>query len=218
MKTHIRALTLGVLGTAAWLLTSAGNLSAQDRPQGNFNPEQMRERMLQRMRDRFEVKDDAEWKLISARLSKVTEARRAASGGGAGFGGPGPGGFGGPGGPGGNGGGPGGPGGPGGNGGGPGDQPPPGGNNGSNAGPPQGGPGAGGFGPGGPDRQASPELDALNKAIQAKADTAELKAKLAQVREARKKKEADLVQAQEDLRQILSVRQEAIAVTLGLLK
>jgi hypothetical protein len=37
------------------------------------------------------------------------------------------------------------------------------------------------------------------------------------VRAARKKKEAALAQAQEDLRQLLSVRQEAIAVTLGLL-
>lgn len=58
----------------------------------------------------------------------------------------------------------------------------------------------------------------MNKAIQAKSATADLKVKLTALREARKKKEADLAQAQDDLRQILSVRQEAIAVTLGLLK
>jgi hypothetical protein len=207
MKTQLRSLTFGALGAAIWLLAGAGNLSAQDRPQGNFDPAQMRERMLQRMRGQLEVKDDAEWKLISARIAKVFEARRAVGGG---FGGPGPG-FGGPGGPGGQGG-------PGGSGDGPGDQPPPDGNNSPDARPSQGGPGPGGFGPGGPDRQSSPEMEALTKAIQAKAEAAEIKTKLAQVREARKKKEADLAQAQEDLRQILSVRQEAIAVSVGLLK
>jgi hypothetical protein len=67
-------------------------------------------------------------------------------------------------------------------------------------------------------REPNPELDALRAAIQAKATSAQLKAKMAQLREARKKKEADLEKAQEDLRQILSVRQEAIAMTLGLLK
>ena len=34
----------------------------------------------------------------------------------------------------------------------------------------------------------------------------------------RKKKEAELEQAQDQLREILSARQEAVAVTLGLLK
>lgn len=213
MNTQIRSLTVGALGAAIWLLAGAGNLSAQDRP--NFDPAQMRERMLQRMRGQLEVKDDAEWKLISSRIAKVFEARRAVGGG---FGGPGPGGFGEPG-PGfGGPGGPGGQGGPEGSGGGPGDQPPPDGNNSPDARPTQGGPGPGGFGPGGPNRQSGPEMEALTKAIQAKAEAADIKAKLTQVREARKKKEADLAQAQEDLRQILSVRQEAIAVSVGLLK
>ena len=57
----------------------------------------------------------------------------------------------------------------------------------------------------------------MNKAIQSKAAPAEIKAKLTQFREARRKKEAALAKAREDLRQILSVRQEAVAVTLGLL-
>jgi len=58
----------------------------------------MRQRMLERMRDQFDVKDDAEWKAISQRIEKVMQARRSVGGGG------GPGGFGmsgGPGGPGG---------------------------------------------------------------------------------------------------------------------
>jgi hypothetical protein len=67
-------------------------------------------------------------------------------------------------------------------------------------------------------REPNPELEALRAAIEAKATNGELKAKMAQLREARKKKEAALEQAQEDLRQILSVRQEAVAVSLGLLK
>jgi hypothetical protein len=211
----------GALGTAACLFIGASNLQAQEPSPGNFDPAQMRQRMLERVREQLEVKEDSEWKVISERINKVFELRRAVGGPG------GPGGFGPPGGfrggPGGQGGPPpqmggqgpdGGPGGPGGQGGfgGPGG---PGGQGGF--GPPGGFPGGGG-GPMGFSRQPNPELDGLRKAIEAKATNAELKAKLAQLREARKKKEADLEAAQEDLRQILSIRQEAIAVTLGLLK
>ena len=59
---------------------------------GNFDPAQMQERL----REQFGVTDDAEWALISERLTKLSEIRRSA-GGGMGRGGPG----GGPGGPGG---------------------------------------------------------------------------------------------------------------------
>jgi Spy/CpxP family protein refolding chaperone len=45
----------------------------------------------------------------------------------------------------------------------------------------------------------------------------EWKAKLAKFREARKAKEAALTKAQEDLRKVLTVRQEATAVSMGLL-
>jgi hypothetical protein len=205
----------GALGTAACLFLGAANLQAQEQSRGNFDPAQMRQRMLERVREQLDVKEDSEWKVISERIEKVFTLRRSIGDGG------GPGGFGPPGGgrggPGGSGdaggpppqmggqgaddaqGGPGGPGGPGG------------------FGPPGGGPG----GPGGPmgfSREPNPELDALRAAIDAKATSAELKAKLTQLREARKKKEADLEKAREDLRQILSIRQEAIAVTFGLLK
>ncbi len=67
-------------------------------------------------------------------------------------------------------------------------------------------------------RETNPEVEALRKAIENKASTAELKAKLANLRAARKKKEAELEKAQQDLLEILSTRQEAVAVTLGLLK
>ncbi len=37
-------------------------------PGGNFDPAQMRQRMAERMREQFGVKDDTEWKLISERI------------------------------------------------------------------------------------------------------------------------------------------------------
>ena len=79
--------------------------------------------------------------------------------------------------------------------------------------------GGGGRGGGGGERgNPGPEAEALQKAIEAKAPADELKSKLAKLREARKVKEANLEKAQEDLRKVLSVRQEAAAVLAGLLK
>jgi len=182
-------------------LAFAPSVRAQDGPgPGGFDPAQMRQRMLQRVREQLEIKDDAEWKVVSERIQKVMEARR-------GLGGPGgPGGFGfmGPGGP------------------------PPRQDNapagegapGENGGPPAPPDGAA-AGPSGPpvfNRPSNPELEALRKAVEAKASSAELKAKLAEFRAARSKKEAELEKAQDDLKQVLSVRQEAVAVSFGFLK
>lgn len=66
--------------------------------------------------------------------------------------------------------------------------------------------------------QASPEVADLEKALEDKAPTEEVTAKLAKFREARKAKEADLEKAQDELRKALSPRQEAGAVLAGLLK
>ena len=66
--------------------------------------------------------------------------------------------------------------------------------------------------------EPSPEAEELQKAIDANASKDELKAKLAKFREARKVKEAKLQQAQEELRKVLSVKQEAAAVLMGLLQ
>ncbi|MBI3877025.1 MAG: hypothetical protein HY300_13900 [Verrucomicrobia bacterium] len=217
MKTLTHLTALSTLSVAASLLISAGNIGAQDRPgQGNFDPEQMRQRMLDRVREQLEVKDDAEWKVISERIGKVMEARRATGG---------PGGFGGPGGLGGpgafrppNDGGQdgvrpqrdGGQGRPGGVRGGP---------DGQGGGRPQGERGQGGpGGPGGFNRESNPEAEALQKAIQANAPAEEIKAKLTALRDARKASEAKLEKAQDELRTVLSARQEAIAVTMGVLK
>ena len=71
---------------------------------------------------------------------------------------------------------------------------------------------------GGGGGQSSPEVTDLQKALDDKAPTEEVKAKLAKVRDARKAKEAALDKAQEELRKALSPRQEAGAVLAGLLK
>jgi len=134
---------------------------------GNFDPAQMQERL----REQFGVTDDAEWTLISERLTKLNEIRRSA-GGGMGRGGP-------------------------------------------------GGPGGGSGGPssrggrGGPS--GNPEQDSLRAAITEKLPDAEVKSRLDRLREVRKQNEAKVAKAQEELRAVLSVRQEAVAVMFGLL-
>jgi hypothetical protein len=94
-------------------------------------------------------------------------------------------------------GGPGGPGGPGGQGG-------------------QGGQGGrqgrGGFG------QPNPDAEALQSALDSGASADDIKAKLTTYRASAKQKEAQLEKAQDELRQLLSVKQEARAVLMGLLK
>ena len=177
-----------ILATAALATAFAvttGNVAAQDnnRGRGNFDPEQMRTRMMERYREALEVKGDDEWKILEGRITKVMEAQRDTRMG-MGFGG-------------------------------------------------RGGPGGGGrrggdtAGGGGNTDQArrnpfmgepSPEAEALQKAIDSKASSDEIKAKLAKFRDARKSKEAALEKAQDDLRKVLSVRQEAVSVSMGLLK
>ncbi len=66
--------------------------------------------------------------------------------------------------------------------------------------------------------EPNPDAEALQKALDSKASSEELKGKLAKLREMQKDKEAKLAKAQDDLRKVLSVRQEATAVLLGLLK
>jgi hypothetical protein len=190
---------LALAGVAA-LCLSADSLMAQGngggggggggggrRGGGNFDPAQMRQRMMDRYKEVLEVTDDAEWKVLEPAIGKIMDAQqelrannafgRGGRGGGAGGGGST--------------------------------------NNTDNA---NGGQNnnrrqRGGFG--GPP---SPEVEALQAAIEAKAPADELKDKLAKVREAAKDKEAKLVAAQVDLQKLLSARQEAQAVLLGLLK
>lgn len=132
---------------------------------GNFNREDMQARILSNLRTQFEVTDDAEWKLIADRITKVMDLRRSVGGGGFGMGG-----F----------------------------------RGGGNQG----------------NRQAAaanPEGDALRTALEDKLPDAEIKARLERLRAARKQSEVRLDQAREDLRAVLTVRQEAVAVLMGLL-
>src|SRR3972149_417411 len=70
---------------------------------------------------------------------------------------------------------------------------------------PGGGDGRGGF----RGFEPSAEAEALQKAIESKASSEEIKSKLAAYRQSREQKEAKLKQAQEELKKLLSVRQEA---------
>jgi hypothetical protein len=69
----------------------------------------------------------------------------------------------------------------------------------------------------GPAGEPNPAADALRKAIEAKAGTGEIKAALAKYVESRKAKAEQLKTAQENLRKVLTARQEAIATLRGLL-
>jgi hypothetical protein len=179
MKTLIKR-SLLLAGVAA-ALVSTTSLQAQNQPRGkgNFDPAQFAQQRLDRMREAFDVKDDAEWKLISERITKVTDAQRAIPRGGGGFGRT------------------------------------------------QGGGGTDPNGDAGAKRQRGggrttstpmPEQDALQKALEAKAPADEIKAKLERLRDARKAAEATYEKAQADLKEVLSTRQEAVAVMFGLLK
>jgi hypothetical protein len=63
----------------------------------------------------------------------------------------------------------------------------------------------------------SPELEALQNAIQNNAPSEQIKSALEKYRNARKAKEASLEKAQAELQKVLTVKQEAVAVTNGLL-
>jgi len=68
-------------------------------------------------------------------------------------------------------------------------------------------------------RNESPERQALREALEKDSTSAdELKAKLTAVREQRQKAAAELAAAREDLRKLLTVRQEATLVAVGILE
>ena len=169
-------------GMATVLTFSTGKVAAQNR--GNFGPEQMRQRMMERYKERLEVTNDDEWKLISDRIEKVMAAQRETRIGGFGFGGPG-----------------------------------------GRRGPGGGDTAQADYGNGGRRNRGgmfggepNPDAEALQKSLDSKASADELKLKMAKLRDNLKEKEAKLAKAQDELRKVLSVRQEATAVLMGLLK
>lgn len=189
---------------------------------GQFDPSRMQEMMLQRLQRVLGMEDD-EWQVVSPLLAKVMEAQGATRMGGMGgmLFGRGGGSRGGP---------------PRGRGDGAGQgrpprgdgefqgRPPREGRDGPQAGRGQDGGRAGRpGGPGGQGRRGfrappSPEIAALNEALQNE-DTPpdEIRAKMAAVRVARTRNELELKNAREELRQVLTIRQEARLVTMGFL-
>lgn len=205
-----RITTSAILAASLCFLMGTGDLQAQannnnnnqggggGRNRGNRgggDPAQFQARRMDRYREQLEVTNDAEWKVIQERIEKVLEAEREArSGGFGGFGG-----FGG--------------GGPGGG--------RRGGNNRGNNGGNQAdaaGTNADRGTRGGQPNPDNPERTALQLAVDSKASTEELKTKISKLRERTKQKEANLAKAREDLRQVLTVRQEALAHLNGLLR
>ena len=81
----------------------------------------------------------------------------------------------------------------------------------------QGGRGQMGGGRGGQAPELTGAIGELKKALDAKAPNAEIKVKLVAVVDEHQVKETALLQAQEALRKVLSVRQEGLAVLNGLL-
>jgi hypothetical protein len=184
--------TLATLDARAQAGNGGGNGNGRRGNRGNFDPAQRRQMRLDQAREQLEVTSDDDWKVIGDRVVAVidaeTEAAALRSRGG-------------------------GPGGRGGRN--------RGGNNGNadtanngNAQQPQqntGGNRNGRFG------APSPELEALQKAIESNAPADEVKAALAKLHDVRKAKQSKLEAAQEELRKVLSVRQEGQAVLAGLL-
>ena len=78
--------------------------------------------------------------------------------------------------------------------------------------------GGNGGGRGGMFGQPSPEAEALQKAIDDNAPKAQIKAALAKYQASQKAKQAKFVTAQENLRKVLTPKQEAQATLLGLLE
>lgn len=138
---------------------------------GNWDPAQMQQRMMERLREELGFTDETEWKAIQPLVQKVFENRVAGAAGMGRLMGPG-----------------------------------------RRGGNDQGGGGRrGGFG------GSSPEAEALQKTIDDNAPAAQIKDALAKYKASQKAKQEKLEAAQNDLRKVLTVKQEAAATLLGLL-
>jgi len=65
--------------------------------------------------------------------------------------------------------------------------------------------------------QPDPDAENLQKSVDDNAPAAQIKSALAKLRDARKQKQAELAKAQNELRQVLTMRQEARLVLAGIL-
>jgi hypothetical protein len=162
----------------AILAMSAGSAFAQNQNngqargqgRGNFDPAQMRERMMTRIKEQLGATDD-EWKAIEPKVDKVMTAQRESRGG-FGFGGFGRG---------------------------------------------------GGGGGGGADQQPTTAVGKASADLRTTLDSKDsapetIAKKLATLREAREKARKDVADAQKELKEILTQRQEAVLVINGMLE
>jgi len=86
--TSIAALLLCLTGNKAMAQSDTNNAAPRQRGggqrRGNFDPTQLRQRMMDRYRERLEITDDAEWKAIQPLIQNVLDARTALGTGGRG--------------------------------------------------------------------------------------------------------------------------------------
>ena len=91
MKTLVQSLL--ITGVSAFIIGGAPQIMAQQDQTAppnrrNFDPAQMRQRMMDNYKERLEVTSDDEWTVIQGLIEKVQTARAQASAGGfGGFGG-----------------------------------------------------------------------------------------------------------------------------------
>jgi hypothetical protein len=172
MKLNSKAfLSVVALAASAVLATAQDNNNNQgrERGRGNFNPEEFRARMAERMKTSLKVTDD-EWAVLQPLIEKVTTKQRESFGGFGGFG--------------------------------------RGGDRGNRGG-----------GDSNSDRPGAAERAALRTALESESTPADdLKAKLEALRASRKKIAAELAAAREDLKKVVTVRQEAVLVSMGILE
>jgi hypothetical protein len=192
-----KVIVVGVMGCLVALIAagvSMGQPQGQRGQRGMFDPAQMRQMMEQRMKEQLGI-TDAEWQVIGPRLTKVmTLSRQTQMGGGMARmfmrgrrGQGGP--MGGP-----------------------------------QGGPPEGAPQGGGRrgqrgGPFGQEETAvSKASDALQTTLEnAEATPEQIKAGMTALRNAKEKARQELATAQKELREVLSLRQEAQMVLMGML-
>ncbi len=166
--------------------TAQGNGNNANNNRGNFDPAQMRQRMMDRYKETLGVTNDDEWKIIEERIQKVMDAQRDSRGGGMGMMG-------------------------GRRGGAPGGATPQdananqGGNNQNQR-------------RGGNRTEANPAAAELQKALDENAAATVINDKLASYRASRKAAEVKLEQAQAELQKVVTRKQEARLVLMGLLK
>jgi hypothetical protein len=174
---------------------------------GNFDPAQFRQRMDERMKQSLGVSDE-EWGVLQPKIEKVRAAQRQSGRGGTFFGG--------------RRNGPGGATGAGGTGAAGGTAP-----DGAAGGTPAAGQdrqrgrgGPGGRGPGGTpdDSPVAVKTRELQQAVQANASPDEIKAKIAALRDAKAKAREQVTQAQAELREVLTAKQEATLIGMGVLE